>query len=66
MRPGSGASRSQRNPIDVVKANSGASLIDLGDGVGGIEFHSKMNSLGADIIQLTSQVLKPGGPGDEL
>ena len=50
----------------VVKANSGASLIDLGDGVGGIEFHSKMNSLGADIIQLTSQVLKPGGPGDEF
>ena len=50
----------------VVKANSGASLIDLGDGVGCIEFHSKMNSLGADIIQLTSQVLKPGGPGDEL
>jgi 3-hydroxyacyl-CoA dehydrogenase len=50
----------------VVKANAGASLIDLGDGVGGIEFHSKMNSLGADIIQLTSQVLKPGGPGDEF
>jgi 3-hydroxyacyl-CoA dehydrogenase len=48
----------------VVKENSGASLIDLGDGVGCIEFHSKMNSLGADIIQLTSQVLKPGGPGD--
>ena len=48
----------------VVKANAGASLIDLGDGVGCIEFHSKMNSLGADIIQLTSQVLKPGGPGD--
>jgi 3-hydroxyacyl-CoA dehydrogenase len=50
----------------VVKSNSGASLVDLGDGVGGIEFHSKMNSLGADIIQLTSQVLKPGGPGDEF
>ena len=50
----------------VVKANSGASLVDLGDGIGGIEFHSKMNSLGADIIQLTSQVLKPGGPGDEF
>ena len=37
----------------VVKENSGASLIDLGDGVGCIEFHSKMNSLGADILQLT-------------
>src|SRR5580765_2197049 len=48
----------------VVKKNSGASLVDLGDGVGCIEFHSKMNSLGADIIQLITQTLKPGGPGD--
>ncbi len=48
----------------VAKKNSGASLVDLGDGVGCIEFHSKMNSLGADIISLISQTLKPGGPGD--
>ncbi len=47
-----------------MKKNSGASLVDLGDGVGCIEFHSKMNSLGADIIQLITQTLKPGGPGD--
>ncbi len=48
----------------VVKKNSGASLVDIGDGVGCIEFHSKMNSLGADIISLILQTLKPGGPGD--
>jgi 3-hydroxyacyl-CoA dehydrogenase len=48
----------------VVKKNSGASLVDLGDGVGCIEFHSKMNALGADIISLILQTLKPGGPGD--
>src|SRR5579859_7521002 len=48
----------------VVKKNSGASLVDIGDGVGCIEFHSKMNSLGADIISLITQSLKPGGPGD--
>jgi 3-hydroxyacyl-CoA dehydrogenase len=48
----------------VVKKNSGASLIDLGDGVGCIEFHSKMNSLGSDIISLIIQSLKPGGPGE--
>jgi len=48
----------------VVKKNSGASLVDLGDGVACIEFHSKMNSIGADIVQLISQSLKPGGPGD--
>jgi 3-hydroxyacyl-CoA dehydrogenase len=50
----------------VVKKNSGASLVDLGDGVGCLEFHSKMNSLGADIIQLVTQSLKPGGPGDNF
>jgi 3-hydroxyacyl-CoA dehydrogenase len=48
----------------VVKKNSGASLIDLGDGVACIEFHSKMNSLGSDIVSLITQSLKPGGPGD--
>jgi len=48
----------------VVKKNSGASLVDVGDGVACIEFHSKMNSIGADIVQLISQALKPGGPGD--
>jgi 3-hydroxyacyl-CoA dehydrogenase len=32
----------------VVKSNPGASLVDLGDGVVCVEFHSKMNSLGED------------------
>ena len=47
-----------------VKKNPGASLIDLGDGVGCIEFHSKMNAIGGDIIQMATQALKAGGPGD--
>ncbi len=50
----------------VVKKNSGASLVDLGDGVGCIEFHSKMNTLGGDIVQFISQTLKPGGAGDNF
>ena len=53
-----------RKSNGVVKKNSGASLVDLGDGVGCIQFHSKMNALGADIISLILQTLKPGGPGD--
>jgi 3-hydroxyacyl-CoA dehydrogenase len=48
----------------VVKKNSGASLVDLGDGVACIEFHSKMNSLGGDIVSLITQTLKPNGSGD--
>ena len=49
-----------------VKKNSGASVVDLGDGVACIEFHSKMNTLGTDIISLILQTLKPGGPGDSF
>ena len=33
-----------------IKSNAGASLIDLGDGVLCVEFHSKMNALGEDNI----------------
>ncbi|MEP6643868.1 MAG: 3-hydroxyacyl-CoA dehydrogenase NAD-binding domain-containing protein [Acidobacteriaceae bacterium] len=50
----------------VVKKNSGASLVDLGDGVACIEFHSKMNTIGTDIVQLISQTLKSPGPGDNF
>jgi len=50
----------------VVKKNAGASLVDIGDGVGCIEFHSKMNSLGGDIVQMITQSLKPGGAGDNF
>jgi 3-hydroxyacyl-CoA dehydrogenase len=50
----------------VVRKNAGASLVDLGEGVGCIEFHSKMNAIGADIVSLITQSLKPGGPGDSF
>jgi 3-hydroxyacyl-CoA dehydrogenase len=53
-----------RKSNGVVKKNSGACLVDLGDGIACIEFHSKMNALGADIISLIQQTLKAGGPGD--
>ena len=48
----------------VVKKNAGASLVDLGDGVGCIECHSKMNALGGDAVTMLHQLLKPGGAGD--
>ena len=48
----------------VVRKNPGVSLVDLGDGVACLEFHSKMNAIGTDIISLVSQTLKPGGLGD--
>jgi 3-hydroxyacyl-CoA dehydrogenase len=38
--------------------NSGASLIDLGDGVVCCEFHSKMNAIGSDLIAMIHKGLK--------
>jgi 3-hydroxyacyl-CoA dehydrogenase len=41
-----------------VERNSGASLVDLGDGVVCCEFHTKMNSIGADLISMIHKGLK--------
>jgi 3-hydroxyacyl-CoA dehydrogenase len=41
-----------------VERNTGASLIDLGDGVICCEFHSKMNAIGADLIAMIHKGLK--------
>jgi 3-hydroxyacyl-CoA dehydrogenase len=41
----------------VVRRNAGASLIDIGDGVLALEFHSKMNSIGADTVQMMHAAL---------
>lgn len=43
----------------VVAENPGASLIDTGDGIGCIEFHTRMNALGADIVNFVRQTLAP-------
>jgi len=41
-----------------VLSNPGASLIDIGDGVACLEFHSKMNSIGTDTVQMIRDSLK--------
>lgn len=42
----------------VVKKNPGASLVDLGDGVLCLEFHSKMNTIGEDQISMVHAALQ--------
>jgi 3-hydroxyacyl-CoA dehydrogenase len=42
----------------IIKKNAGASLIDLGDGVACVEFHSKMNALGQDQIGMIQYAVK--------
>jgi 3-hydroxyacyl-CoA dehydrogenase len=44
--------RSAKDRSGVVRKNAGASLVDIGDGVLCVEFHSKMNVVGGDTIQM--------------
>jgi 3-hydroxyacyl-CoA dehydrogenase len=44
--------RAARDANRIVRKNAGASLVDLGDGVFAVEFHSKMNTIGGDTVQM--------------
>lgn len=44
----------------VVKENAGASLVDWGDGVLGVELHTKMNTIDADVIALLHEAVDVG------
>jgi len=48
-----------RRTHKVVRTNSGASLVDLGDGIGCIELHSLKNAIGGDVLSMISSVLTP-------
>lgn len=50
--PGVIVLKSVKERTGTIRTNSGASLIDLGDGVACLEFHSKMNSIGGDTVQM--------------
>ncbi|MDR0267427.1 3-hydroxyacyl-CoA dehydrogenase/enoyl-CoA hydratase family protein [Paenibacillus sp.] len=49
--------RSLKERNKVIKGNSGASLIDLGDDVTCLEFHSPNNAIGGDILSMITQSL---------
>ena len=49
--------KSVKERTNVIKKNAGASLIDLGDGVACVEFHSKMNSIGGDTVSMVKAAL---------
>jgi 3-hydroxyacyl-CoA dehydrogenase len=49
-----------RRTHKVVSSNAGASLVDLGDGIGCIELHSLKNAIGGDVLSLISTVLNAG------
>jgi 3-hydroxyacyl-CoA dehydrogenase len=49
--------KSVKDRTGVIKKNAGASLLDIGDGVACLEFHSKMNAIGGDTIQMLKYAL---------
>ena len=55
--PGVIVLKSVKDRTGVIKKNAGASLVDLGDGVACLEFHSKMNSIGGDTLQMLKAAL---------
>jgi 3-hydroxyacyl-CoA dehydrogenase len=50
--------KSAKDRQRVVRRNAGASLVDLGDGVLAVEFHSKMNAIGGDTVKMLHAGLK--------
>jgi 3-hydroxyacyl-CoA dehydrogenase len=59
-RPGVVALPALKQRGAVRKKNPGASLVDLGDGAGLVEFHSKMNTLGTDTFSMLTSAVKEG------
>jgi len=58
-QPGHARIADFRRSNGVVRANAGASLVDLGGGIGCIELHSLKNAIGGDVLSMISSVLKP-------
>ncbi|MGB8096660.1 MAG: 3-hydroxyacyl-CoA dehydrogenase NAD-binding domain-containing protein, partial [Terracidiphilus sp.] len=59
QQPGHASVADFRRTHKVVRANSGASLVDIGNGIACIELHSLKNAIGGDVVALVSSVLKP-------
>jgi 3-hydroxyacyl-CoA dehydrogenase len=56
-QPGVVVLKSVKDRTGVIKKNAGASLVDLGDGVACLEFHSKMNTVGGDTLSMLKTAL---------
>lgn len=51
-QPGTVILKSLKDRTGVIRKNAGASLVDIGDGVACLEFHSKMNAIGGDTLEM--------------
>jgi 3-hydroxyacyl-CoA dehydrogenase len=58
VKPGIILLSSLKDQEKKVAGNRGASLIDMGEGVACLEFHTKMNAMGDDIITMINRAAK--------
>jgi 3-hydroxyacyl-CoA dehydrogenase len=58
-QPGHSRVADFRRAHGVVRKNAGASLVDIGDGIGCVELHSLKNAIGGDVVAMISSVLNP-------
>ena len=59
QQPGHARVADFRRTNGVIRSNPGASLVDIGDGIGCIELHSLKNAIGGDVVAMISSVLNP-------
>ncbi len=50
--------RKAKNSLRIVRTNPSASLVDIGDGILALEFHSKINTIDLDTVQMLSDAVK--------
>lgn len=60
-RPGVLILKSVKDRKKVIKKNAAASLVDIGDGIACLEFHSKMNAIGSDTVAMMNYSVKEVG-----
>ncbi len=58
LKPGQINLQILKKSAGVVEKNPSCSIVDLGDGVFGFEFHSKMNTISGDILTMTHKAIK--------
>jgi 3-hydroxyacyl-CoA dehydrogenase len=59
QQPGHARVADFRRSNGIIRSNPGASLVDIGDGIGCIELHSLKNAIGGDVVAMISTVLNP-------
>ncbi|HEY8282968.1 MAG TPA: 3-hydroxyacyl-CoA dehydrogenase/enoyl-CoA hydratase family protein, partial [Chloroflexota bacterium] len=53
--------RALRRSGATIRENAGARLLDMGEGIGLVAFHTKMNSIDPDVVKMLREAVEEGG-----